>query len=589
MRRAVDWGLAIERRVRHRLSGWAGVAAWAAVLAAVLLWPITRAGYLLGHDMVFTPRQPLDLASIGVSTASPRAVPLDALVALAERVLDGAVVGRLAVIVPLVAVGVGAAALLGSRSLSARLASCTLAIWNPFVVERLALGQWALLWAYAALPWLILVILRCRGARMWFAAAVAVAAASITPTGGLIAAVTLVAVTAGLHRGRHEVAGAAGLAVVLQLPWLVPSLLTTASATSDPAAVAVFSARPEHPGGALLSVLGGGGIWDADVVPGSRAGPLAWLGLVVVVAASAFGVRRLIVLLGAGAVVALTGLSAVGLLLAVGPSIPGGDAVLRAAVAHVPGAGLLRDSQKWILPLVLLEALLAGAAVERIAQRVHTASWRLVLVVAAVALPVILLPDAPAALRPTLDPVHYPHDWSVVQRRMDGADAVVLPFGSYRGFPWAPGRSVLDPAPRAFRGGIVVDDRLSISGRVLRGEDPRARAVATALAAGADLPRRLAHIGVSWVIIERGTPGRVPELAGLAQVYLGNDLALYRVPGPITRHSPDSAHVGAVLVADALAVLALLGLAVAAASTRRGRPPHRTAQESRPESSEPSV
>ncbi|MDQ2749164.1 MAG: hypothetical protein M3Y44_06525, partial [Actinomycetota bacterium] len=180
MRRAVDWGLAIERRVRHRLSGWAGVAAWAAVLAAVLLWPITRAGYLLGHDMVFTPRQPLDLASIGVSTASPRAVPLDALVALAERVLDGAVVGRLAVIVPLVAVGVGAAALLGSRSLSARLASCTLAIWNPFVVERLALGQWALLWAYAALPWLILVILRCRGARMWFAAAVAVAAASIT-------------------------------------------------------------------------------------------------------------------------------------------------------------------------------------------------------------------------------------------------------------------------------------------------------------------------------------------------------------------------------------------------------------------------
>jgi hypothetical protein len=533
------------------------------------VWPVTRSGYLLGHDLVFTPSQSLDLASLGVSSASPRAVPLDALVALAERVLDGAVVGRLAVIVPLVAVGVGAAALLGSRVLAARLAACSFAVWNPFVVERLALGHWALLWAYAALPWLILAILRCRGARMWFAAALAVAVASITPTGGLIAGVTLVAVTVGLRRGRRDVAGAAVLALVLQLPWLVPSLVTTASATSDPAAVAAFSARAEHPGGALLSLIGGGGIWDADVVPASRSGGLAWLGLLVLVMVAVFGARRLTALLGTRLVVTLAGVSFTGLLIAVLPALPGGDAVLRAAVAHVPGAGLLRDSQKWILPLVLLEALLAGAAVERLVERVRAAVWRPVFVVAALAVPLILLPDAPAMLRPTLDPVRYPQDWTAVAARMDGADAVVVPFGSYRSFSWAPQRTVLDPAPRYFRGAIVVDDRLAVSGRLLRGENPRARAVAAALAAGPDLPRRLARLGITWVIVERDTPGTVPDLTGLDAVYEGSSAALYRVSGPITPQRTDSVDVAVVLIGDGLAVLSLLVLAVAAAAAGR--------------------
>ncbi len=541
------------------------------MLSALLLWPITRAGDLLGHDMVFTPRQPLDLASVGASSASPRAVPLDALVALAERVVDGALVARLALILPLLAVGVGCAVLLGTRVLAARLAACSVAVWNPFVVERLALGQWALLWAYAALPWLILATARRRGRAGWLATAAALAAASITPTGGLIAAATAVSVAVGLRRARRELALTAGLALVLQLPWVLPALVSTASATSDPAGVAAFSARPEHPGGALLSLLGGGGIWDADVVPSSRGGALAWLGLIAVVAAGAYGLRRLVGLLGARLVASVTVLSAAGLLLAILPSVPGGDAVVRAAVTHVPGAGLLRDAQKWILPLVVFEALLAGAAVERLADRVRTVPWRSLLVVAVLALPVILLPDAPATLRPTLDPVQYPRDWGAVERRLGGGEATVLPFGSYRSFPWAPGRSVLDPAPRLLRVGTVVDDRLAVSGGLLHGEDPRARAVARALDAGSDMPQRLAHIGITWVVVERDTPGTVPDLSGLEPSYQGRSVSLYQVPGPISRHRDSAGAVVTVLLGDVLAAMALLVLAVLAALSRTGR------------------
>jgi hypothetical protein len=561
---------------RAAVSPWLVVAGWAGVLSALLLWPITRAGYLLGHDMVFTPQQPLDLASIGVSSAPPRAVPLDALVAMAEYVVDGAVVARLALLLPLIAAGVGAAVLLDSRVLAARLAACSFAIWNPFVVERLALGQWALVWGYAALPWLIVAISRGRGRGRWLATAAALAAASITPTGGLVATVTAGAVTTGLRRGRRELAATLGLSVVLQLPWLIPAVVTTASATSDPAAVAAFSARAEHSGGVLLSLLGGGGIWDAEVVPDSRGGAPAWLGLAVLVAAAAFGARRLTSLLGARLMGTLAVLSAAGLLLAVLPSVPGGDALVRAAIAHVPGTGLVRDAQKWIVPLVLFAALLTGAAVERVAQRVRAEPLRALLVVAVLAVPIILLPDAPATLRPSLDPVHYPRDWASVDQRLgDGdGDVAVLPFGSYRTFPWASGRSVLDPAPRLLSAPTVVDDRLVVSGRRLQGEDVRARAVAAALDPGRDLPRGLARNGITWVLVERDTPGQVPDLSGLDLRYAGSSLALYRVPGPITRVHVSAARIVAVLAGDVLAVVVLLALAACTVSGwRRGRHP----------------
>ena len=127
-------------------------AAWAAILTGILLWPQHRAGYGLGHDMVFTPRQPLSWASVGLGSSSPRAVPVDAVVSLLSKLVDGAVIGRVALAFPLLAVGIGAAWLLADSRLFGGIAATSMAIWNPYVLERLALGQWALLWAYAALP-----------------------------------------------------------------------------------------------------------------------------------------------------------------------------------------------------------------------------------------------------------------------------------------------------------------------------------------------------------------------------------------------------------------------------------------------------
>ena len=553
---------------------WAAVGGVAIGLTGVLGWPLTRSGYLLGHDLVFTPHQPLDAAGFGLGSAAPRAVPVDALVALAEKVLDGAVVGRIAVLGLLIAAGVGCAVLFRARGLPVRLAGCAAAIWNPFVVERLALGQWALLWCYAALPWLVLGLTASRRRTAWIGRAAALAVAAVTPTGALVAGAVAVTVAVALRRSRAELLGTVGLAVAVQLPWLVPALVSTASATSDPAGVAAFGARSEH-GGRVLTLLGGGGIWDGDVVPSSRHGVLPFVWLAVLVLAAWAGARRLRSWLGSPTFAALTGVGLVGLLLAALPALPGGDDLLRMLVRDVPGAGLLRDSQKWLLPFVFLEVCLLAAAVDRLAERARDLPVRIALGVAAVAIPVLLLPDAPATLRPTLEPVDYPADWSQVADAAQGGAALVLPFAAYRSFGWAPGRVALDPAPRLLQIPSVVDDRLLVRGTLLAGEDARSAAAGRALAA-ADPAAAIARLGIAWVVVEHGTPGRLPDLSGLDEVYAGSDVSLYRVPDAAPPPQVSTGRVVAVVIGDSLAVLALLAALVAGLSS--GRAARRTAR-----------
>jgi hypothetical protein len=542
---------------------------WSAVLSGVLLWPTKAGGYLLGHDMVFTPNQPLDAASFGLASRSPRAVPLDALVAIAGHLIGGAAVGRLALLTPLVFVGLGVAELLGNLPVAGGLGAATVAIWNPYVIERLAVGQWALLWAYAALPWLLIGLRRNRA---WGMGACALAAASITPTGGVIAVISAVVLSHGKFDRRRDRLLFLALAAALQLPWLIPALVSTARATSDPAAVAAFSSRGERPGGPLLSLLDGGGIWDADVVPSSRGGVLGWLWLIFVVLALLAGWRVLRRSLGGDVWDPLVGLATVGLLVAALSSMAGGSTFVENVVADVPGAGLVRDAQKWVMPLVLLEALSVGAVASWISSRIRPTAWRGTITVLACAVPLLLLPDGPATLRPVLRPVHYPKDWAHVVAEARGSDAVVLPFGSYRSFPWAPGRSVLDPAPRLLHVPTVVDDRLAVSGHLLKGEDPRAAAVAALLSDDQPLAAGLGRLGIGWVVVEHGTPGAVPDLRGLTPVYLGSDVSLYRVPGVVTAaHSSDSA-VAAVAVGDAVAGIALGCSLIVGVRRRRDRP-----------------
>jgi len=489
--------------------------AWVGLLTCVLCAPLLmHTGYPLARDLVFTPRQPLTLETLGLGSLPARAVPLDGVVWLLERLADGAVLARVLVPGALLVAGCGAHRLARELPFAPRLLVAGLAVWNPYVVERLALGQWAALWCYAALWWLVAVARRGSSLPVigWLAVA------SVTPTGGVIATGTAVVVS---RSWRVALAGA-----LLQLPWLLPSILSTAAVSSDPAGVAAFAARSERPGGVLLSLVGMGGIWDAGSTPATRTGVLGYVTTALVVLALVLGGRKLprpLVVVGAA-----------GLVLAVASSVPGLDELVQSIVETVPGAGLLRDAQKWLMPYVLVVVLSAGELAAGAASRVRGSALAVPAATLAAVLPLLLLPDGAEATWKTVTPVHYPTDFAAVTEAVGRGDVAVLPWRSYRRFSWGRPVSTYDPASRWLDSTVVTDDSLVVGDIALAGESDRARAIGRALDRGrpADV---LGDQGISWVLVYRDDPAYGDlDLDGLTPVYAGEQLELRRVPGKVT-------------------------------------------------------
>ena len=121
---------------------------------------------------------------------------------------------------------------LPSAGVGGQFVAITLAIWNPYVAERLLQGHWSLLVGYGCLPWVAAAMLTLRSAVLagWRSSGSGfwIALAGLTPTGLLLAAtVALVCVAApGAGRPRWLCAAAAlGVALVAALPWLTAAVV----------------------------------------------------------------------------------------------------------------------------------------------------------------------------------------------------------------------------------------------------------------------------------------------------------------------------------------------------------------------------
>lgn len=502
-----------------------------AVTLAVLA-PLAAPGYVLSYDMVFVPRQPLRADLIWPTATLPRAVPLDALVSLSATVAPGWLVQRIVLAAILLLAAIGAGRLLPTGRLLPRLVAAVGYAWTPYLAERLLIGQWGLLLAYASLPWLISAALRLRdGDRRALRGVLGFGAlAAVTPTGGLIALVTVLILLPWRARPRWLAGAAAGGVALLNAPWVIAGLLTGADGRSDPAGVAAFAARGTDWTGPLGALAGTGGIWNARTTLPSRESSLAPFGTLLLLALAGYGWRllrerrpdlatRLGILAGAGFV-----LSALAVL-------PGGTGGLEWLVAHVPGTGVLRDGQKLLMPYALLLVLCVALGAERLGDR---GLGRRPILIGALLLPVVLLPDLAGGAFGRLRPVSYPADFAAVAARIDREPGLVLslPFAAYRTYPWNAGRTVLDPLPRYVDAEVLVDDRLRVGDLVVRGEDRRAGAVRRALATDGPLAEPLAGLGVRWVVVQRVVGAAAfpaVNLTGFRLVHSGADLQLFEI------------------------------------------------------------
>ncbi len=362
-------------------------------LGLLALGPALGRGFVLTYDMVFVPAPPLSRADLGFTGGPARAVPSDLVVAVAAKIIPAEYLQKLILLGIFVLACTGAAALLeagwsqsGTRARLPLLAGLVAGVcysWNPFVAERLILGQWAMLLGYAGLPWVARELAWRAGPMRPWRLALALVPAAI---GGFAAMsiTVLVAVPVALLAGSPQPGSprpgssrpgsprpgsslvdrgrrlglAVGLIALASLPWIIPSFVVPV--LTDPAGATAFAARADTPFGAIGSLLMLSGAWNAQAVPaGYGTGPaaVAWLAIALTsLTGYAILARRYRIAPGIG----VAGLLSF-MLAALGTWSPT-LTTLRDAIASWSGFALLRDGQQFIAPLALVESIGLAAA-----------------------------------------------------------------------------------------------------------------------------------------------------------------------------------------------------------------------------------
>ena len=558
--------------------------------ALAFIAPLLVPGYVLSYDMVFVPRYRISAGLLGLSGHVPRSVPAEGLVAVLSRAVSADIIEK-AVLVSIFVLSAAGAGQLVSRLLpragpAVRTAAGLLYAWNPFVYERLRIGHWQLLLGYAALPFVAAAALDLRDRvpraaprlGLWLALAGIASPYAGVLSGGLALLVAAAPPWGGAVRRSLRAAGAAiGLTLVVNLPWVVPSLLRPGGLPSSVAGLRAFGPRSDSPLGTFGSLLSLGGMWNTDLAPPGRSSWVWVPSFIVVLVVATIGWaalrrgeesrRHLGVLLAA----------ALGLLLAGGTTFPITGAVVRWAAIHLPGGGLLRDSQMFVAPLALAMAIGFGAGLARLTPSERPRKERVALGVALVAAAVSLVPTLAWGAGGELISARYPPDWdrarAILAADPEPGRMLVLPWHLYFAQAWNGGRVVLDPAQRFFSRPALTTERLELRSGTLPSEDPLPRRADRIVASGRAIGPSLPGLGVRYVLLLKEADWRrfQGRTAGLHRVLDTAELSLFRSSRATLKVRQPAPPTGPVLAGDVVAALALVMLLLWLLTAARSR------------------
>lgn len=500
--------------------------------ALLVLGPVLASGVVLAYDMAWAPDPRLTPFTLGVGTPAPRAVPSDAAAVLLGKIVGAERAQALTLMMILVGLGVGSARLLttayGQTSPLAASASAVVAIWNPFVYERLVVGQWGILLGAAVLPWAVDAALRnaalvCSG---WIA---------VASLGGgnavLIAVLPALGVLLMRRYWRSALLGSV-VCVGASAVWALPALL--AGVTSTDVGARAFAARADSPAGLLPSLLAGGGVWNVAAHAEVRQSMLiAILSAALGLAAGAMATTRA----RRGRPVVLVGILGLVLTWASGWHLTA--SLWESMTVQLPGGGLLRDSHKLIAWWLVLVSLGTGIIVERslrlrASPAIGSAVSGLVLLA-----PVALLPTLAWGVAGRLAPVEVPkgllESTATLSTAPDGLVGL-LPWSQYRRYAWNDDRVSLTLGPRLIDQSVLFNDALPTTAGTVPGEDPRAERVSRAVENGTGIVDALLAEGVRYVAVERNAGLPEDDVDSVGPVIIDTpELLVRQVASPLPR------------------------------------------------------
>jgi hypothetical protein len=318
----------------------------------------------------------------------------------------------------------------------------------------------------------------------------------------------------------------------------------------------------------LGSLLTLGGLWKESVDPSGRS-DVVLSGMSVLLTALGLAGAWLGRRADRRTTIAVAALAAAGTALAWLPALGWGGDAFGWLVTTLPGAGILRDSQKWVAPLALLVAMGLGRLVAALLDHrddLHSRTWGAAVAV----LPLLALPGLAWGFWGDLRPASYPNEWEQVRATMEAEGTaegrtLVLPFSIYRRYEWNDDRAVLDPAPRFFPGQLITDDALGVRSGTVAGESRIARTLGRAAGTPAQA-EAFREEGIGWVLVEKGVPGYdATEVPPGRVLHDGPHLLLVEVGEPA---EPERT-AGAAVVAPVSVTILLLGAASGLVLLRR--------------------
>jgi hypothetical protein len=509
------------------------------VLATLVCYPFAG-GRLLLLDFVSGPHQPLlPATAFGLDGGLTAGLPLAIGFALLDRVLGqaGSVV-PVAIFFPLAVTG--AARIVRSAVLPARLGAGLFYAANPFVFDRLYAGQLGVLLGYALLPFAVDALLaaarephRMGRAACWVAATVAMS----VHFAWILVPVTAAIVLTRPHRLQASLRlGAAALgAAAISSYLLVPPLLLGAGPAGAPAQLAAYRTQGDPRVGLFVNVAGLYGFFRPGPVEPKNlfSGWPAVLAAVLVVVAIGYvaAVRDAARRRDAVAVLA-AGIA--GYFLALGSQGPTGR-IFDFAYEHIPGFVLMREPDKFAVLVALAYAYGFGHGIAWLSTWGRGKLAWAAPAALAIALPLAYAPNLLGGLGGQVKPSQVPASWSVASRIAGQHTVLFLPWLEYFGTPFTGHRVISNPAAAYFDGTVITSENPG-SGYAFAAEDPEHVFLDKLLGPPADPQRTsvaLAGLGVTFIALAKVTGwqdyadvGREP---GIRLVYSSASLDLYSV------------------------------------------------------------
>lgn len=525
---------------------WAS-AAIALVQSLVILGPALGRGVTVVYDMAWSPDPRWTPFVLGLDTPAPRAVPSDAVAVLLGRILTAPVAQALVLLSILMTLALGVGVLVRTidprTGLVAEVAAMTAVLWNPFVYERLVIGQWTIVLGLAALPLTLAAALRVRrgeGGLIRLLGWLAVAGIGGANTLAMSVLSVLAVLVTGRGTPRVRIRDV-GLTVVvcagLSAAWALPAL--TAGARSAVGGSRAFVPTADTPLGVVGSLVSGGGVWNVAAHPAARQ---VWLIAVVAAALALAGIGGALVGASRGdrvGLISAVGVPGIVVLLSV---IPGLDTIWTQLVTVLPGGGILRDAQKFVAAWVVVAAAGLGLIVHRLLRMRWSPRGPLValLVVAPVALLPVLAWGALGRLESRPVPPDFRHAVTELNALPPG-DVGVLPWTQYRRYDWNGQRVSLTLLPRMVDRVTVYDDSLPLRAGTVPGESARAANVTDAISGGASAVQALTEeADVRYVALERRAGSSDEEI--VTEVREAGDIVVDSDRLLVVEVDPEAAH-----------------------------------------------